>query len=291
MTPWHKSSTQVAYLAYFFPLNFIRVSWVLRRLEPLGFFQGLNSYVDFGSGLGTVEAALNEQSLMPGRGRFIERAAVARSLHQSVVNKQAQFVDSGSGDLGVMSYALTELKEVPGYLMQSEGLLIIEPGTKEDAAGLVRLRSKLLEDGFGLVGPCPHEARCPLMDTRDWCHMRFRWNMPQWFEAIEEHLPIKNQVLTVSYLAARRGWKNGDTHPVPANGIPIIPNLVRVIGQPLREKGRIRQLVCRGEDREFLMWQLRDGEPRLPQSGDLVRIPEDTVKKSDTLRIQDYQLI
>ena len=46
----------------------------------------------------------------------------------------------------------------------------------------------------------------------------------------------------------------------------------RLTGDILHEKGRSKQMVCRGSAREFLFWQHRDVEPANIKRGELVQL-------------------
>ena len=60
----------------------------------------------------------------------------------------------------------------------------------------------------------------------------------------------------------------------------------RIVGDRLEEKGKTRQLVCRGPEREFLSWMHRNGEaPEIPR-GVLIDAPTDFEIKSNELRLK-----
>jgi hypothetical protein len=98
--------------------------------------------------------------------------------------------------------------------------------------------------------------------------------MPTWFQAMESHLPMKNNSITYSYLAVRQ------SPPKLKQG------LARSVGDLLDENGKYRQLVCRGEDREFLAWLKKEHQdaPEILR-GHLLELPTDLEKKSDEIRI------
>ena len=63
-------------------------------------------------------------------------------------------------------------------------------------------------------------------------------------------------------------------------------NLVRVIGDTLREKGKTRQAICRNNQREFFSWLKRFGKPQHLQHGDLVKLPSTFEQKGLEIRVQ-----
>jgi hypothetical protein len=89
---------------------------------------------------------------------------------------------------------------------------------------------------------------------------------------MEENLPMKNRTLTMSYVLLRK------TPPPPMAA-------ARIVGDRLEEKGKDRQMICRGPEREFLAWmhktKLRQEIPR----GVLIEMPSEAQKVSNELRV------
>ena len=101
-------------------------------------------------------------------------------------------------------------------------------------------------------------------------------NMPGWFLNLERHLPITNKSITYSYLAVSKIK-------------PESTNLIRVIGDTLNEKGKVRQAICRQDKREFFSWLKRDHPQRI-EHGSLVHPPQNATQKGNELRIADEQI-
>ena len=142
------------------------------------------------------------------------------------------------------------------------------------------IRKSLIESGHSIWGPCTHQGPCPLleMSARDFCHDRIHWQAPAWFLEMEKHLPMKNRTLTFSYLLVRK------SRPAPKG----IQGLARLTGDTLEEKGKHRQSVCRGPEREFLAWfpqRLKKGETITLDRGCLVRLKPDLVMKATEVRL------
>lgn len=291
-TPWEKPFALGGYLSYFFPLNLARLRAVVAAGTSRGFFDGLETSVDWGAGPATATIAL------AGIGRLrehwlIERSEVPRRFadaHFATPNSNwfwsrelPKKFAKPEKTLGVLSYSLTETSGLPPGFESFEALMIVEPSTQDDGRHLLERRRELLAKGFHAWAPCPHQGPCPLLEQspRDWCHDRVFFQAPSWFAPIEAHLPMKNQTLTFSYLLLRKT-------PPPS----LEANVGRLIGDTLREKGKDRQMICRGPKREFLAWMHRDwttqdGEaPELPR-GSLVEIPASTIEKSNELRVKD----
>lgn len=304
-TPWKESWAQIAQIAYYLPLNFLRSQAVaheilkaqkknLKTEDSHSFFQ-IQSLLDYGAGLGAGSLAFSSTS-----SRFaIEKSPMAVQLAEKFFLSGTRFINESEVSrlhhlTGLFSYSLTELPELPKWAFSLEQIIIIEPATQEDGRRLLGFRQQLLEKGFQILAPCTHQGTCPLLtqSKTDWCHDRIGFEAPEWFLEIENHLPIKNSNLTFSYLVAQKtadrkaAVKNevtpktphqkSGTHSQLANQISQghgdIENspLWRIIGDPLEERGKTRQMVCRGENREFLAWLHRHGNPATFERGQLI---------------------
>jgi len=274
-TPWAEEWCQIAYLAYYLPLNEIRARAVIQEGIKFHFFDSIEKLQDFGSGLGAATYSLSEIT----QQTHIEDSMSAQRLHQLLGGQGAwtsSIQKSKSDSLLIMSYSLTELEELPKEALEFDSLMIIEPATKEQGRKLLKLREKLFEEGFHIWAPCTHQNLCPLLhqSKNDWCHDRVHFDQPTWFSKLEELLPMKNRTLTFSYLLAK---KSKPRHP---------SEIARITGDMLNEKGKTRQLVCRGEDREFLTWMHRSDEPQEIPRGALIEWPKEFTLKSNEVRVK-----
>ncbi|QLY24884.1 small ribosomal subunit Rsm22 family protein [Bdellovibrio sp. KM01] len=282
-TPWHETWAQVAYLCYYLPLNAARLRAVIGEGEKRGFFQGLEDVYDFGAGLATASLSLSESQNL--KYTLIERATEPQRLIEKYFSffKSQEWIRAiGSSQiknpkksLALFSYSLTELSDLPSWAYECEALMIAEPSTQQDGRKLMELRAKLLEKGFHVWAPCTHEGPCPLLtqSKTDWCHDRIHFDAPKWFLSMEEQLPMKNRTLTTSYLLMRKSK-------------PEAIAAARVVGDTLKEKGKDRQMICRGSDREFLAWMHKFKIQQEIPRGTLIEIPEGLQKVSNELRVQ-----
>ena len=141
----------------------------------------------------------------------------------------------------------------------------------------MELRTDLIDSGYQILGPCTHAGACPLLkhSKKDWCHFRVFWERPLWMQQLEQPLGFNNRTLTYSYLLASKIQASETT------------NAVRVIGDTLDEKGKTKQAICRGEDREFVSWLHRYKDINNIARGALIELPENTESKGTEVRIQE----
>jgi len=70
------------------------------------------------------------------------------------------------------------LAERPGLVgaMAAAGsaVLLVEPGTPDGYRRVLAARTQLLQAGWIVQAPCPHQRDCPLVGGRDWCHFAAR---------------------------------------------------------------------------------------------------------------------
>ncbi len=280
-TPWKETWCQIAQVAYYLPLNFVRSQSVFLEAQARNFPMKNAEFLDFGSGLGAGSLAWLQD--IRGELFFVERSSEAQKIHQQILSRFAPSVKAHwisekeirtqKNRTALFSYSLTELERLPNWVFDCESLVIIEPSTRDDGRLLLHRRQELLAKGFSLWAPCPHQEGCPLLEDSktDWCHDRISFEMPEWFQKIENFLPMKNQTLTFSYLLASK-------KPAPALG------KWRTVGDQLEEKGKTRQLLCRDSKRQFLTWMHKAGPvPEVPR-GLLIDPPADFEVKSNEIR-------
>jgi len=272
-TPWKEDWCQIAYLAYYLPLNEIRARAVIEEGQKFHFFDHIDEVTDFGSGLGSSTFNLKFENQI-----HIEDSLIAQKLHQQLGGNgkwSTSFQKTSTNSLLSMSYSLTELEEIPSWFFNFQSLMIIEPATHAQGRKLLQLREQLIEKGYFIWAPCTHQKKCPLLhqSKTDWCHDRVHFDQNSWFSKIETHLPIRNSTLTFSYLLARR------TKP------PHTENMARTTGDMLPEKGKTRQLICRDENREFLAWMHKNTDPQEIPRGTLIEWPTEFTLKSNEVRV------
>lgn len=277
-TPWSEKWCQWAQLLYYFPLNYLRSQRIIEQAVSEGFFSDVSDIWEFGAGLSPTLRALRDAGVTQ-KAFLTESSKVAQNLAEKIHQNSAHQNSDQQGSslswsksfeptkksLAVFSYALTELEQLPKAAMNAHALLIIEPSTHQDGRRLLELRKQLIEAGYYIWAPCVHQLNCPLKEesVKDWCHDRIHIEMPKEFQQIGTHLPFKNNTITMSYLLAKK---------TPPKSLSK-SNTARVVGDYLAEKGKVRQMICRGLDREFLTCLTRnEAQPIEFARGDLIEI-------------------
>ena len=284
---WKNPGHRVAYIHYFLHINLIRLVAVLDEATKLGFFSELTHLIDYGSGPGTFHFAALEHELKFKKLTFIEQSPEAIQVHKTLLTqlktetKNARWQTEHEVNavvppqtLSVFCYSLNELKKFPNWALDSEALLIVEPSTQTDSRNLQVLREELIQNGFHIWAPCPHHQKCPLLigSKTDWCHMRIHTEQPKELIDLERHLPMQNNTLTYSFLLAKK------TPP------PLRP-AIRVIGDTLYERGKVRQAICRSSKREFMSWLTKHGEPPTLERGAFIDAPANSTEMGNELRV------
>jgi hypothetical protein len=285
-TPWTEDWLQIAYLTYYHHLNRIRALAVHQEGNKIGFFDGIDEFIDFGSGLGSTSSAFGMKNCL-----CIEDSKKTIELHQELSKREFKYLHNidpkelknPNKTIAIFSYSLNELKRLPHWIKELEGVVLIEPSTKKIARTLLNYRSKLQEWGFSIWAPCTHQKKCPLLvhSKKDWCHDRVVVDSPEWFQEIEKHLPVKNRTVTFSYLLCRK--KTPPTQQSTA---------ARLIGDLQKQQGKSKQMVCFSEERLFLSWLKKEGNFQEFSRGAKIKISEEHTRVSDEIRLkQDLKLI
>lgn len=181
------SKEHLAYLACRMPATYSVLERVYSRLkEMLPDFQP-KSMLDVGSGPGTCLLALQEEYKLPDSvvmvdqdNTFIEYAKILLQDAAAELVWRQTMPEEGSFDLVTSSYMLSELDEtvqqemVQKMIARTAGcLVLVDTGTPSGYSTLMRARGALIEAGYQILAPCPHNRPCPL-EGGDWCHFSER---------------------------------------------------------------------------------------------------------------------
>jgi ribosomal protein RSM22 (predicted rRNA methylase) len=165
-----------------------RAGWQPRSLLDLGAGPGTGLWAAAGVWPGLVEAtALEAEAGMLALGRRLAQAAPAtlgtvRDVRWERASLPAA-LPGGPFDVVLLAYLLGELRPddrdrvvdaAAQVTADPDGVtVIVEPGTPDGYARVVRARSRLIAGGGFVTAPCPHDGPCPIPEN-DWCHFSVR---------------------------------------------------------------------------------------------------------------------
>jgi ribosomal protein RSM22 (predicted rRNA methylase) len=239
-----------AYAAYRMPATHAALTRVLRSVAATGVEPV--THVDLGGGTGAAAWACADVFPSLQRITVLDHATEALRLGQRLVEsapagalRRASFTRAVEGawpqepaDLVTVSYVLSELdvpqqdRLVADALALGEVVVIVEPGTPDGYARILRARNAIRDLGWQILGPCPHSAECPLRPG-DWCHFSARVNRSA------EHRRIKSGEL--SYEDEKFAWISGARPGL----LGAQSNSGRILRHPLKRKGFVEFQVCR----------------------------------------------
>lgn len=243
-----------AYAAYRMPATYAAVracleQGITRLYEPLG------TVVDLGAGTGAASWAVADV-LSPTGFTLLEQSPAATDLGSRLAEASASTALRGAqwrswratadraevptADLAVAAYLFAELDPatqvgvLDAMIAASRVVLVVEPGTPAGYARVVEARARLLHAGLTILAPCPHAARCPLVDRDDWCHFAARVPRSARHRRLKEgSLNYEDEKL--SFVLAARGA------PPPSDGHS------RVVRRPVQRKGLVDLTLCRSD--------------------------------------------
>lgn len=154
--------------------------------------------------------------------------------------------ESADGEEGLRRAAALLSTAAEALLSTQGSILVIEPGLRETARDLHRLRDRLLAStALHVQAPCLHEAPCPALATRrDWCIADLPWAPPAIVAAIDRRTRLRKGSLKFAYLVLT---------PESAPSLPA--TTWRVVSDVLDLKGERRAYLC-AEGRWIVLGQL-----------------------------------
>lgn len=241
----------LAYAAYRMPATYAVVHAALQRLRTaVPQFQPL-TLVDFGAGTGAAtwaatvvwpgieRATLLEQSphaidvgsrIMAHSGAAALQSAKWQTWRLSTIE-----ADAVTADIAIASYVLGELSDdqrvvlIRLLMTCAPTVVLIEPGTPAGYARIIAARTALLNEGFTIAAPCPHDAPCPMLERGDWCHFAERLERSR-LHRVAKAGELSYEDEKYSYVAATR---------IPADRPPA-----RILRHPQLRKGLVSLQLC-----------------------------------------------
>jgi hypothetical protein len=100
-----------------------------------------------------------------------------------------------------MSQFVQSRKETPSLL------LVTDSANQIVARRMMELREELVQAGYQVLYPCPHQLHCPMLDSqRDWCYSEAAWELPTYQKRIDHLMEVRREVVGASmYLFASPG--------------------------------------------------------------------------------------
>ena len=262
--PFKKEDVSV-YVAARMPATMAAIGAVLERLHQEKPHFLPSSFLDIGSGPGSFLWALlgrfpnfERGVLYEGNAFFLELLALflkegsaffdalknVEITHKDVLDVSSRDCQE-KFDLVSLSYLLSEIspKSQKGLLENAwartgDVLMIVEPGTPLGFSNITRARQFLKELGGFFCAPCPHQNKCPLEDTKDWCHFKVRLR--------RSHLHRRLKSGSLSYEDEKYSYLIVQKKPLEKNSLES-----RILKNPLKRQGHLIFDLCThtGEER------------------------------------------
>jgi len=179
-------ATYAAITAAFSAVRELRPEWQPRSMLDLGAGPGTGMWAAANIWPSLERAvAVDAEQRMIALGQQLAGSAAPRAVRSARWVRAAIAAPSPDGayDLVLLAYVLGELdaaerdeaveRAIAATAAPAGLTVVVEPGTPEGYARVLRARERLLEHGGHVAAPCPHDGPCPL--TRpDWCHFAVR---------------------------------------------------------------------------------------------------------------------
>jgi ribosomal protein RSM22 (predicted rRNA methylase) len=256
---------RLAYIASRMPATYRAVYEALKQAgHALPFI--LKSHLDLGAGPGSALWASTE--LFPSLHQLtafekdqdlaaIGKRLAQKSTHPALKETLWKPCDLESPpllpehDLITLSYVIGELTQdsLPKLIENSFHaakmmLLIIEPGTPQGFARILKARTQLLSLGAYIAAPCTHVHACPIQGD-DWCHFAARVERSALHRKLKEgELSYEDEKF--SYIAVTK-------QPIPH------PD-ARVLRVPVKRPGHISLTLCTPQGLQLKTLSKKDKE-------------------------------
>ncbi|MFZ9886347.1 MAG: small ribosomal subunit Rsm22 family protein [Myxococcota bacterium] len=248
LTPAAKDDVPYAYLAYFAPRTLAAVSASLgggpvpERIIDLGAGTGALSLAFALAGTAhltlidhdphALEVARRLLARVPGKIQIETHCTTVETAtpwhHETTVASAFTLGELATHDDGGAHWQLL-LRTAPS----ANRFFLVDAGDYRRARRLQELRKAALEAGWHVAAPCPHEEPCPALErARDWCHLRAPRRLTERLGLFAAATGRDPQEMAFSHLDL---WRHLDQ--------PAQDGLL-VLGEPRKEKGRVRLPVC-----------------------------------------------
>ena len=184
---------------------------------------------------------------------------------------------SGPWDVVLMSHTLNELWKDDGDQIEKRYQLLERVGTKLTEGGvcflcepallltsrnLMKLRDKLVESGWHLLGPCMADCPCPALLAGEGhpCHCEVAWKPGEPMASLAKTANLDRESVKMTYFFFQKGGR--ELAPAFAGGAVH----ALVVSEAMTNKsGRVRFLFCDGEKRFSI--SAPKGDPHAREEG------------------------
>jgi ribosomal protein RSM22 (predicted rRNA methylase) len=179
-------ATYAAVTAAFSAVRELRPEWQPRTMLDLGAGPGTGMWAAAHTWPSLERGvAVDAEQRMLALGQQLAGSAAPSAVRSASWVRAAIAAPSPDGayDLVLLAYVLGELdaagrdeaveRAIAATAAPAGLTVVVEPGTPEGYARVLRARERLLEHGGHVAAPCPHESPCPLARP-DWCHFAVR---------------------------------------------------------------------------------------------------------------------
>jgi ribosomal protein RSM22 (predicted rRNA methylase) len=257
-TPMLSSESAVlAYAAYRMPATYAATRAALGHLRDVVPDLQPKNLLDFGAGTGAAAWAATETWPTIDRFQLREQSELAIALGKRLMqlsgraalhatnwqrwqlppsrdaDEPAQLDEPA--DLATAAYLLGELTPdqqtalLTTLAAAATTVVVIEPGTPAGFARIINARTHLLESGFTIAAPCPHELTCPMLTRNDWCHFAER------LERSSIHRALK---------AGELSYEDEKFSYVAAVHSDVDRPAARILRHPTQRKGLVSLQLC-----------------------------------------------
>lgn len=244
----HPLDTDLAaatYAAYRMPGTYAATRASLAQLTATG-APSPGSVLDLGGGTGAAAWAVASTWAQVERLTVLDPSPEVVAMGRRLATAGPPALTSARWVVGVAGSALPEVEAVVASYLLGElppterpaliGRLIatsrmavfVEPGTPAGHSRILKVRQIMIEAGWHVAAPCPHDAACPLQNG-DWCHFRARFPRTSRLRKLKD---------------ASLGHDDEKFSFVAATADAVHPAAGRVVRQPTTRPGMVSLQVC-----------------------------------------------
>lgn len=300
LTPAAKDDVPYAYLAYFAPRTLAAVAACLEtapapeRIIDLGAGTGALSLAFALAGTRHVTLVDHDPLALEVAHRLLRRvpAAVRVEVRSTAVETATPWPQDTTvasaftlGELSTHDDGEAHWRLLLQAAPSAPRFFLVDAGDHRRARRLQELRRAALAAGWHVAAPCPHAEDCPALErSRDWCHQRTPRRLTPRLAHFAAATGRDPEEMAFSHLDLRR-------QPLDERHDGVL-----VLGEPRREKGRVRLPVCGDGGLRFVQALKRD---RFAHDGLLslergTRLPggewRDVERRGDTAHLQRWPL-